>query len=154
MKFTGSFALAEIDINKYKELLRQHLVKELKRVAGAWFEGAILKIPVWSGMSQASLLELVDLLNGTLLIEPIGNAPNRIAKGMALGTATLNQDFSDFNITIVTDVPHYNVQEYRNVGVSKSAPWHSLEAGQAAASEIIKTVRLIAPEILSKRIKV
>jgi len=154
MRFTGEFILPTIDINAYKALLKKHLQKELHKVANTWLLGVVGKVPVWSGMSQGSLLSLVELINGTLIITPKSGVKSRIIQGHSLGTVKEKLDLSDFNITIITDVPHYNVQEYTNVGVSKSAPWGSLVAGAETAWPVLKSVRLIAPRLKITKIKI
>jgi len=154
MRFTGEFILPTIDLNAYKALLTKHLQKELRKVANAWLLGVVGKIPVWSGQSQGSLLELAELINGTLIITPRSGVKNRITQGRSLGTAKEKLDFSDFNITIKTNVDHYNIQEYTNVGVSKSAPWQSLIAGAKMAWPVLNKVRLIAPTLKITKIKI
>jgi len=155
MRFTGSFATATINLAQFENILKEHLEAELKKVANVWLTAVTDLVPVWSGMSQGSLLELRDLINGRLIITPVSGVKSRIPQGRSVGTAIPNFDnLNDFNITITTDVPHYNVQEYENVGISPSAPWHSLDAGAAAAYPVLKAVRLIAPIVTSKQIKV
>jgi hypothetical protein len=154
MKFTGSFTTATINLTQFENMLKEHLETELKKVANVWLTAVTDLVPVWSGMSQGSLLELRDLINGRLIISPVSGVKSRIPQGRSLGTAILNTDLNDFNITITTDVPHYNIQEYVNVNVSPSAPWRSLEAGAVAAYPLLKSVRLIAPIITGKQIKV
>jgi len=154
MRFTGSFATATINLAQFENILKEHLEVELKKVANVWLTAVTDLVPVWSGMSQGSLLELRDLINGRLIISPVSGVKSRIPQGRSLGTAILNTDLNDFNITITTDVPHYNIQEYVNVNVSPSAPWRSLEAGAVAAYPLLKSVRLIAPIITGKQIKV
>jgi hypothetical protein len=154
MKFTGSFVTATIDVAQYKKALELHLQKKLREAAGAWLLGAVDRIPVWSGMSRSSLRELIDLTGKSVAIVPKRGVQSRIPQGKLLGTAKENLNLNDFNITIVTNVPHYTKQEYENVGISKSAPWHSLEAGKLAAEPIMKSTRLIAPKLKKKIIKI
>ncbi|MFA5758507.1 MAG: hypothetical protein WC942_03930 [Clostridia bacterium] len=154
MKFTGTFIGAKIDIAQYENKLKKHLRSQLRNIAKAWLEGATGRVPIWSGMSQASLLKLAELVNEPLVISPKGNVPSRIPEGRILGTAIENLDLKDFNITIITDVPHYNVQEFKNVGVSKSAPWHSLKSGQAMAKPVLDRTTLLKPLIKPIQFKV
>jgi len=154
MKFTGFFTTATINIDKYEEELKAHLKRELHAVASDWIEAVTGRVPVWSGMSQGSLLELAELINETLIISSIGGVKSRIDYGKALGSAKPNYNLKDFKITITTNVEHYNIQEFKNVGVSKSAPWHSLIAGKDAALKRMNNVKLIIPKIESKRITI
>lgn len=152
MRFDGTFAAATINTIQFEKVLKNHLKIELRKVANAWLLGVVGKIPVWSGMSRGSLLELVKLINGKLVITPKGGVKSRITEGRSLGTAIENLDLNDFSITITTDVDHYNLQEYTNVDISQSAPWGSLIAGAAMAWPVLKNVRLMTPALKVKRI--
>ena len=121
--------------------MNAYLEAKLREGANAWLQAVTGRVPVWSGMSQASLLELTELIGGVLVITP--RVKSRIPLGRALGTAELE----DFIITITTKVPHYTLQEYKDVGVSKTAPWRSLKAGATVYKESIKNVRLPRPKI-------
>ena len=149
MKFTGQFVWATIDRKDYERDLKEALRVQLMEVAKAWLAGVTGRIPVWSGMSRGSLLALTELVNGTLVISPRDGVASRIIEGRSLGTAKWYKNLKDFKIVIETNVPHYNLQEYTNVGISKSAPWGSLEAGMAAAKLVSNNVRL--PRITLKR---
>ncbi|MFA5758220.1 MAG: hypothetical protein WC942_02445 [Clostridia bacterium] len=151
MKFTGTFTTATIDLTKTERMIKEYLDTKIKEAASAWLDGVSGQVPVWSGMSQGSLLELVELIGGTLVITPSGNAPNRILRGKNQGSAILNTDWADYSITIITDVAHYNLQEYTNVGVSKSAPWHSLKAGKELAKSEMEKVSLPIPLLKIRR---
>jgi len=141
MKFTGHFTGAKLDLEAYKRLMQTYLDDKLREGAKAWLAGTTGRVPVWSGMSRASLLELTGLVGGKIVISP--RVASRIPEGEQLGTAVQK----DFIITVTTAVPHYTLQEYTNVGVSGSAPWHSLKAGADAYRENVKDVRLPRPKI-------
>ena len=144
MKFTGQFTGAKLDLQAYKKRMDLYLEKKLREVANVWLTAASNRVPVWSGMARGSLLELNELIDGRLLISPRRQVLSRIDRGRALGTAIQN----DFIITITTNVPHYTLQEYQNVGVSRTAPWHSLKMGTSAYKNAVKNVRLPKPKIL------
>jgi len=154
MKFTGTFVGVKLDLQSQKELIESYLLSELHRVANAWLAGSGDRVPVWSGMARASLLELSQLINGTIVISPL-RAKSRIPQGKALGTAVQEISAERAIITIDTNVPHYNVQEYERVekGGSPSAPWHSLKAGASAYLEAAKTTRLPRPILKPVKIK-
>jgi len=96
-------------------------------------------------MARGSLLELAELISGRILIQP--KVASRIPLGRALGTA----EQIDFILTITTEVPHYVLQEYKNVGVSRSAPWLSFESGAIAYREAVKETKI--PPLILKSIK-
>ena len=148
MKFTGYFTGAKLDLSAYRRRLEQHLDQELQKTAKIWLGAVTGRVPVWSGMARGSLLELAELIDGRILIQP--KVASRIMQGRTLGTVQQ----TDFIITITTTVPHYVEQEYKNVGVSKSAPWLSFQAGAAAYRQAAQSVRLLKPIYTPKYFKV
>ena len=140
MKFTGQFTGAKLDLSSYEKKMNAYLEAKLHDGANAWLQAVTGRVPIWSGMSQASLLKLTELISGTLAITPI--VKSRIPEGRSLGTAVPE----DFIITITTAVPHYTLQEYKNVGVSRSAPWRSFNVDATAYRNNTKDVRLPKPK--------
>ena len=140
MKFTGHLTGAKLDLQAYKSELDKYLEKVLRQAANAWLRGVTGRVPVWSGMAKASLLELSEMVNGNVVITP--RVKSRIPLGRSLGTAVRD----DFTITITTKVPHYTLQEHTNVGVSRSAPWQSLQRG----AEYYKQVEVTLPKPVFK----
>ena len=155
MKFTGEFIGAQLDLQEYKSRLQEHLWQELKTAAKAWLAGTGGRVPVWSGMARGSLLELSELVNGTLVVAPL-RVPSRIPLGRSLGTALPEVTPTSAQITITTDVEHYNIQETKRVakGGSPSAPWQSLVAGAEAFREASREVKLPIPRFKPKVHKV
>lgn len=152
MKITGQFVGLKLDSGAYLARLREQLTRELQRVARAWLGGVTGRVPIWSGMSQAALLTLSELANGRLVISPKSNVKSRIPQGRSLGTVIPKYGPTEFTYTIITDVPHYNIQEYTKVarGGSPSAPWRSLLAGEAAFKLAANTISL--PPLIFKPI--
>ncbi|KKL16061.1 hypothetical protein LCGC14_2499360 [marine sediment metagenome] len=142
MKFTGHFTGPVFDLEAWKAELRTHLEAKLYEYVREWLRAVTGRVPVWSGMSQASLLAISEMVGGRLVISP--KVKSRVPKGRALGTATPSITDSDFTITVVTKVPHYTSQEYRKspVGGSPSAPWFSLFAGAEAFRAIAQDLHL------------
>ncbi|GAG59837.1 unnamed protein product, partial [marine sediment metagenome] len=140
MKFTGHFTGIKLDLEKYRQRLRDHMVVELHNIAKIWLSAVTGRVPVWSGMSQGSLLKLSEMVGGRIVISPL--VSSRVPKGRALGTAKPTYGPNDFIIEISTAVPHYVLQEYENVGISKSAPWLSFAAGASAYHQAVRTTRL------------
>ena len=143
MKMTGNFTGIKLDMRATKVRLKEELTAKLNELTGVWLTAVTGRVPVWSGMAQASLLKLSQLVDGQLIISPKGGVMSRIPLGKKLGTAKRKITKSDYIITITTAVPHYTLQEYEKAahGGSPSAPWHSLAAGEqaflAAATRIV-----------------
>ena len=86
MKFTGKFLGAKIDIDKYQQQLQEAMVDALHEGAKIWLQAVVGKVPLWSGMARASLLELSELVSGKIVFSPL-KASSRIPSGRSLGTA-------------------------------------------------------------------
>ena len=146
MKFTGKFTGIKLDRQAYLTFLQEYLQKKLFEVTNVWLNATTGRVPVWSGMAKGSLLVLANLIDNSLLITPRRGIKSRIELGELMGTATLDVETPGIaTITISTEVPHYVIQEFKNVGVSKSAPWLSFEAGATAYRVAVQTVKLPTP---------
>ncbi len=150
MKFTGRFTGLKLDLQAWKNQLRDYLEPKLHEFVKVWIEAVTGRVPVWSGMARASLLEASELVGGTVVIHPKGGVKSRIPQGRALGTAEPKITEHDFIITIITKVPHYTYQEYNKPtrGGSPSAPWFSQIAGATAFRKVAKDV--ILPPVIFK----
>ena len=158
MKFTGTFVGIKLDLLLYQQQLQDYLVEILHEGAKAWLmavAGRGGRVPLWSGMARASLLELSELIDGTVVLSPL-KAPSRVPQGRFLGTATQEISKSNVQITIETSVPHYTLQEYQRAkqGGSPRAPWQSLIAGAVAFQLATKNAKLPKPKFRSLRMKV
>lgn len=151
MKFTGKFIGARIDISAYQRQLEENMLEMLHASANAWLQAVVGRIPLWSGMARASLLELRELVGGQIIFSPL-KAKSRIPQGQALGTAIQEFENNRATITITTDVPHYNLQEYQS-GRSPTAPWRSLQAGANAFWATAKSFRPIKPKLKPIKIR-
>lgn len=143
MKFTGHFTGAKLDLAAYQRRLTQHLTSELQRVAKVWLHATTGRVPVWSGMAMASLVNVAEEIGSSIVIQNV--AKSREHLGRPLGMVTSSYGPSDFTISISSSVPHYVLQEFTNVGVSKSAPWQSFAAGAAAYLRATRIVQLPPP---------
>lgn len=153
MRFTGTYTGIKFDLSGYEQQLQDHLIDALHMGAKAWLKavaGRGGRVPLWSGMARASLLEISELIDGTVVLSPL-KVPSRIPQGRTLGKATQKISTSKVDITIETSVPHYTLQEYQRAktGGSPRAPWHSLEAGIVAFRLATKDVQLPKPKFRS-----
>lgn len=155
MKFTGQFVGAGLDLRAWIAALHDVFEIQLNELTRSWITAVTGRVPVWSGMAQASLLSVVELVNSQLVITPKSGVSSRILQGKTLGSAEKNITSSDFTITITTDVPHYSHQEYHRSpkGGSPSAPWRSQLAGKNAFELAAKNVQL-PPVILTPVVKI
>jgi hypothetical protein len=150
MKFTGHFTGAKLDLNAYQSRLREHLTSELQRVTEAWLQATTGRVPVWSGMARGSLQKVAEAIGKSIVIRNL--VKSRIALGRQLGIVEPTYGPTEFTMAINLSVPHYTLQEFTNVGVSKSAPWRSFDAGALAYREAVRSV--ILPQLIYIPIKI
>jgi len=146
MKFFGEFIGASLDVNAYKALVDDYLTEKLREVVRLWIATVTGRVPLWTGMARASLIELSRLVNGKIILSPL-KAKSRVPLGESMGTARVLTEFPYYIFEVAITVPHYTLQEFTNVRSitgrgSPSAPWRSFEAGQQAFFEYARTVRL------------
>jgi hypothetical protein len=149
MRITGQYTGIHFDLSGYEQQLSDYLLNALHEGAKAWLQavaGRGGRVPLWSGMARASLLELSELVDGRIVLSP-QRARSRVSEGSSLGTAIqkISKSGAKVSIDIETNVPHYTLQEYRNVGVSPRAPWQSLLAGKLAFQLKTQDARLPKP---------
>jgi hypothetical protein len=102
-----------------------------------WLQAVSGRVPIWSGMARGSLYEVQQLSGGQLILSPL-RAKSRIGRGKNLGSAELKISPEKVEFEFSSRVRHWASQETRNVGVSRSAPWRALEAGNTAFRESFK----------------
>lgn len=153
MRFHGQFVAARLNVEAYRKSVDEVLGNALEEGARIWLTAVTGRVPLWSGMARASLLDLSRLVNGKILLSPL-KAKSRIPLGESLGTARILSDFPSYIFEVATSVPHYTLQEFTSVRPrgSPTAPWHSFEAGQDAFFEYARSVRL--PPVVYERIVV
>jgi hypothetical protein len=152
LKFYGQFLGARIDLPSYREQLKEAMMHRLHEAADAWLQAVLGKVPLWSGMARGSLLELSELVNGTVVLTPL-KAKSRIPEGKALGTAIEEIDNDRVTITIKTNVPHYNLQEYSS-SRSPTSPWQSLQAGASAFNKSVADFKPVQVKLKPVKVKV
>jgi hypothetical protein len=155
MKFKGEFVGATLDVNAYIAALDKHLREQLEEGAKRWVEATTGRVPLWSGMARASLLKISELANGVVVLSPL-QGRSRIPSGRVQGHGSITAKFPTYRFEVTTNVPHYVLQETKNVRSktgrgSPSAPWRSFDAGQEAFAEFVRSVGL-PPVVFRKKV--
>lgn len=153
LKVKGKVTLAKININDFKRQFKIEMTNKLKQTVRAWLLSASGQVPIWSGMALGSLLEVSQTIGGNLLIVPRDGVSSRIGLGKSMGSLDAIYGPNEYSMLIKSKVPHYVLQEHINVGISKTAPWRSFEAGMSAAALVAQNIRLPAPEIKKEEIR-
>jgi len=151
MKFTGQFIGVTFDRQAYIERLQEYLEEKLKRATDDWLMAVLGQVPVWSGMSHGSLLGVAEEIGTEYSISPREGVESRVFQGEMHGIAQFISQPGIVTMLISTSVPHYVIQEFENVEVSKSAPWKSFAAGEVAYLNAIEDIKL--PKLIFKPVK-
>jgi len=157
MKFTGQFTGIKLNQRLFLTRLQVRLKQHLFEAASSWIEGPIDLVPVWSGMALGSMLKAAMILGIDIEIIPNEKSleGNRISLGEALGIAELDLGTTgSVSLTIGTQVSHYILQEFENVGVSKSAPWGSFAHARELYLARIKRMKPKLPQPVYQPVKI
>jgi hypothetical protein len=126
-----------------KEKLTQAIDKKMQsavyQAARAWLRAVILKVPVWSGQALGSVkyakgrygpsagLFLGQYLKIQIPLYPVFPRPNKNPQtGGVQGRYSFSHSNNQYRFSYQTSVIYFVIQEFYNVGVSPSAPWHAL----------------------------
>ena len=155
MKFTGTFTGGTINFLTYYKQLDDYLEKKMLNIVENWLYAVTDLVPIWSGMSQGSLLDVAELVGTDLLITPKEGVDDKSFIGSMQGYAKLTAETAGvITVEISTSVPHYVLQEYENVNVSPTAPWESFAAGANVFKTLAAEVRIPRPVIQPKKYNV
>ena len=89
MKFTGNLRAPRIDLAKYRAVLDKYLKDKLGQAIEAWLEATVIaEVPVWSGASRATFVQLANHIRYTVPITPV--APSREGQGIAQSVGKLD----------------------------------------------------------------
>jgi hypothetical protein len=154
MKITATLQVPRLDINRYKRQLADDMTAALTNAAFEWVLAATAEIPVWSGASHATFLQLSREIGFQLSISEAGNAPNRVSYGLrhSDGVFITDPNAGRFAFHYETDLKHLVYNEYNNANVTpdpglffrllKPGPYHFQEAARAAYSRAMGGVTL------------
>lgn len=148
MRFRGTYNGIDLRINEFINALDSTMQDHLEEGARLWIEATTGRVPLWSGMARASLLKISQLVNGRVVLSPL-KGKSRIPKGTRLGEAEITAKYPNYKFEVATKVEHYVIQEDRNVGKSRSAPWRSFDAGADAFIAYAGTIGL--PPVVFRR---
>lgn len=168
MKFKGTFIAPRIDLQKYKNAVRDELMEKLSLAAFEWLNATADQIPQWSGASAATFLHLARAVGYTLPISQSGIAPNRIPLGLGHGDGgfKIEQDRGRYFFHYGTTLPHLVYNEHNNANVDpdptlfgrllQPGPYRFQDKGRLAFLNVAGNTRLPNPfdSLKLNRIKV
>lgn len=161
-KMTFGAQILAFNVEAYTKTLKKSIRVSMNKAARAFIRAAIVNVPIQSGMSRGTFLNLGKLLRVAIPIPgTVGglryygpNARGQI-KSPALGaslssdaTEIFRQDGTAFHFHYGNDVIHYNVNDF--FGHIPSAPWLSYERGaEAFEVELKRRLTISIPKLKS-----
>lgn len=144
MKMRVKFTLPQLDFEGYLDALRQEMFDAMLLGIYAYLDTVTSIVPVWSGASRATFLQLAREVGYPLAAAPISGAPNRVSIGISKSTGKFDNELDDLKVsfTYETDLPWLVYNEYHNANVTPDAtlfgkliqpgPYGLQEAGKEA----------------------
>jgi hypothetical protein len=153
MKFVSTLFAPRIDLAAYKKALNETLKERLALAAFQYLDAVLAKVPVWSGASAATFLQLAKTIDYPLGIQPETQLGFGISYGRAHGTGKFDVAKDGmFFFTYSTTLAHLVWNESNpppgpgQFGVLKRpGPYHFQEAGRLAFEKVANSTRLPNP---------
>ena len=144
MKFTGTLVAPRIDLAKYRKVFDKHLRETIAQALMEWLEATVLaEVPVWSGASRATFLQLARNIEYNIPIFPV--APSRVGRGMSESNGSLETDEAKgrYVFKYQTTLPWLIINEYFDATqwgfhLKKPGPYDFQNKGQAAFQRVCR----------------
>lgn len=136
-KFSGSLALATLDLQPLLASLDEKLKEILIEGTKEWVRTVSAILPNWSGESRASLRPIADLVGIPIFASAVQGAPDRVSLGQSEGTGELITEGGIYAFAWKSRVFHlaYNeLNDANSVGFHLKNPGPYLSQRQAQQS--------------------
>lgn len=175
MKFSASFEKIQVDVVSYQRALDKTLREALAHGMYEYLNAVLSVIPVWSGASRATFLQLARTISMSIPISPVAwtnssknknnaNGLNRISLGERCGTGKLiiNSAKGEYAFEYTNDLHYLTYNEEHNANTERGdpkvfstlknpGPYHFQAKGAAAFVDAVKETRLPSPWNYIKR---
>ena len=159
MGLTAKLKIPQIDVSSYRTATHDCLSETITKAAIAWIDNAEGIIPVWSGASRATFLDLANKVGYQLMIDPV--AASRIELGYENSTAdfTADKQTSTYSFKYSTSLAHLIINEYNDATqwgfhLKRPGPYHFQQAGRNALRRITVSMPALRPFIKTKSVRV
>lgn len=166
MRFKAIFSLPTYDLSKWNSLVQTEMSDALERGIIAWLTAATAPIPVWSGASQGTFLDLAARVNFVLAIRPtalgskLGGSP-QTGQSQSTGKLFGNNLKGEFFAEYSTRLDHLVFNEFANANaggdpkvfsrLKNPGPYNFQVAGNQAYRRAVASARLPFPRLISKK---
>lgn len=155
MHIRAVFKAPRLNLAKYRRKLHEQLTRALVESCQVWLTAAV-GLPIWSGASVATFTPLASHVAFALAPTPVGGAPNRVAIGIANGSAEFEAGTGRpglYTFTYSTTLPHLIVNEYHNANLflgpngpyfhlKNPGPYHFQKKAEQAFRSFVPTIEL------------
>ncbi len=156
MKLNATFRVPRYSLERYQELLKEHLGRAIAQAAAEWLGATVPLIPVWSGASRGTFLPLASRLGLTIAISPRAFVDRvRFGESQATGEITADAAAGRFTFTYSTSLAHLVYNEFNNANETpdptlfarllQPGPYQFQVAGERAFRDFAEGVRLPDP---------
>lgn len=147
MSLKGSLAVMSLDNKSYSTFFDNKMREILKSCVQLWLAVAVGKIPVWSGMSQGTLLKLAEKVGYPIAIFPVAeDSKNRgfpgdsIQVGKDASEGELLIQFPKYGMFYQSRVDRLNINEEHDARkwgfhLITPGPYHFINAANKAFEE-------------------
>jgi hypothetical protein len=143
MRMKARFVIPQINVEGYKEALNQQMFDAVLHGAFAYLDAVTQIVPVWSGASRATFLQLAREVGYPLVVSGQAQAPSRVPLGIAESTGDFSNDPNGIvKFIYATTLKHLVYNEYNNANetpddtlfakLNQPGPYHFQEAGKQA----------------------
>jgi len=143
-KITGTLALVELDLTGILQDLDRQCTDILLDGAKEWTKTVVDIVPTWSGMSQASIQPIADLVGVPVFTSAVSGAPDRSGQGRARGSASLTLgDGGQYAFEWKSTVFHFIYNESNDANATgffslkKPGPYQSQRQASAAFFRVV-----------------
>jgi len=148
MKFTGRLVAPRLNLDAYREAMHQALEEALAQACEIWLSTTVDSlVPVWSGASRSTFLELASKIGRPIEIAPV--VESREGRGMAEGHGRWEADkekglyFFEYSTTLWwLIVNEYHDATQWGIHLKTPGPYMFQVKGQAAFKHFANQVRL------------
>ena len=115
MKVKATFKVPTLNFDRFKNKVHQELSDAIAYGAFEWINAAVSKIPVWSGASHATFLQLAKAIGFHLSINPVAAIKDtNLGIEYGFGDFTTDMSTGKYSFEYATTLEHLIFNEYQN----------------------------------------
>lgn len=156
MRWTANLTTFSLNVRAYQRTLHAHMTQAIQEATRQWLNATVVAlIPVWSGASAATFIELARQVSFPLNVRPKRGVKNRVPLGQLHSDGSIVFGPDKYVFKYSTTLPHLIWNESHNANVdpdpglfgvlTNPGPYYFQRAGQTAFMRYASGVRLPDP---------